>query len=119
LSAARHFTVCSAATQNDQLLLHLRRLVRPCEQLFAQPWPALAQVRWQLIHRHPVDAGLPLFFLTRFSAARRFGRSHTFSIRPIAPKRSFSRVAGGAPSPRFPVGVSPVFENGSSSCLVI
>jgi len=67
----------------------------------------------------PSMPGLPLFFLTRFSAARRFWRSHAFSIRSLAPERSSPCAAVGASSLRFPVGVSPLFPSGSSSCPVI
>jgi len=48
-----------------------------------------------------------LFFLTRFSAAWRFRRSHAFSIKPLAPERPFPCAAVGASSLRFPVGASP------------
>ena len=40
--------------------------------------------------------GLPLFCLTRFSAACRFGRDNTRSSRSLAPKRPVSCVAGPA-----------------------
>ena len=37
--------------------------------MLAELGPVGFQVLGQLIHRHPVDAGTTLFFLTRFSAA--------------------------------------------------
>ena len=38
--------------------------------------------------------GLPAFRRTRFNAARRFRRSHAFSIRSLVPRRSSPRPAG-------------------------
>ena len=63
--------------------------------------------------------GLPLFFLTRFSAAKRFGRESTRSIRSLAPERSVSLAAVGASPLRRSPTVSPRASNGSSSCLDI
>jgi hypothetical protein len=37
----------------------------------------------------------------------------------LAPERSFSCIAVGSSSLRFPVGASPLFASGSSSSLVI
>jgi hypothetical protein len=71
----------------------------------------------QLIHRHSVDLGLPLFFLTRFSAAWRFGRLTTRSIRSLAPERSSPFVAVGNSSLRLALGASPLLSTGSSSYL--
>ncbi len=85
--------------------------------------------RAQFAHRYgssssvviPSTPGLPLFFLTRFSAAFRFGRDSTFSIRgaPSLPGRSLPLAAVGASALRSPLGASPLPMNGSSSCLDI
>ncbi len=62
-----------------------------------------------------------MFFLTRFSAAFRFGRDKTLSIRsePSLPGCSLPLAAVGASALRLPLGASPLPMNGSSSCLAI
>jgi len=78
----------------------------PCEQLLAQPCPVFAPDVRQLTHRHPSIRDCPC----SFSLARgdpTFLGFATFSIRSLAPERSFPCVAVRASSLRFPVGLHP------------
>lgn len=61
--------------------------------------------------------GLPLTFLPRFNADRRFGRDTTFFIKSALPKcpLTFVAVAASTLPPR--AGASPQPSKGSSSCL--
>ena len=53
------------------VLAHRRRLIRPLKKLLAQLLPVRLQMRRQLVHRHPVDAGTALVLL--HSRVRRLG----------------------------------------------
>jgi site-specific DNA recombinase len=50
----------STATLRNQLSLHRTRPVAPPQQLLADRLPVLVQIRLQLFHPHPVDAGTAL-----------------------------------------------------------
>jgi hypothetical protein len=62
--------------------------------------------------------GLPAFLRTRSSAARRFRRSHTDSIKPLAPGRSVSRPFAHASTLAPAVAASPLPPSASSSWLL-
>jgi hypothetical protein len=81
----------------------------------------LPQVRQQPSVVIPSTPGLPLFFLTRFSAAFRFGRDRTRSIRPSLslPGCPLPFAAVGSSTLPPSLGASPLPMNGSSNCLAI
>ena len=98
-------------------LSHRLRLVGAREQLLADRLPVLRQVRRQLVHGHPVDAGTALVLL--HSLQRRLGvaaldhplhqggrfLSARFRSSPSALRRSAGTF-----------GASPLSSSGSSSC---
>ena len=63
------------------LPFHRLWLVGPRQQLLADRLPVFRQVLRQFVHGQSIDAGLPLFCLTRFSAALALPRSTTSSMR--------------------------------------
>ena len=94
---------------------HGLRLVAPREQLLAQTRPVRRQIRRQLLHRHPVDAGAALVLLHSLrSAASTLLRSTTSSISFSSsfPERSSSCAADRASPLRSPLGASPLPASG-------
>jgi hypothetical protein len=85
-----------ASRLRDLHPLHRLRSVRPGQQRFPNPWPLLPQI-----------PGLPSFRFTRLSAARRFPRSTTRSIRRSLPTGVFVLDAPTDASPPAPRGAAP------------
>ena len=79
-----------------------------------------AQVLGQFFHRLPSMPGFPAFCRTRFSAARRFWRSHALSIRSPVPGRSSPLPTVGASTRKrgpcgFPAPAVYLWQQGGRS----
>src|SRR5438132_311047 len=60
----------STATLWNRVPSHWLRPVAPSEEILTYARPVRRQIRWQLVHRHPVDAGTALVLL--YPPKRRF-----------------------------------------------